>query len=153
MNQDATAPGAPTRYVTDTTGNFLSTAARNELNRELQAYERRTKHQVVVWIADHWPGRPSETIEDCCLRLFNAWGIGRKTSDDGVVLFVFAKDDVRRIQVGLGLESALTDRECVLILKKTVVPLIHAVKRDQAIRDGVGAILAEIDAYDRDREP
>lgn len=78
------------------------------------------------------------------MRVANAWGIGRKACDDGVILFVFADDDIRRIQVGAGLEGKLKDRECIHILKSHVVPLIHAGHHDEAIRRGVKAIVREL---------
>lgn len=147
MKTEPATPPTPTQWVTDSVG-MLSNDVRVKLNEELKAYQRRTKHHVLVWI-----GRTTgaEAVESYCLRAFNTWGIGREQENDGVVLFVFTDDDMRRIQVGYGLEAALTDRECVSIIRQRIRPLIRAGKHDDAILTGVAAILAEIDAWDAKR--
>src|SRR5215470_1765030 len=81
-------PPAPTRWVTDGAG-MLSSAARDAIDRKLAAYDKQTGHQVIVWIGDSIGNEP---LDDWSARTFAAWKIGRKGQDDGLVLFILAKD-------------------------------------------------------------
>lgn len=138
---DDALPSSPRRWVTDEAG-FLSAAARAGLDAELESYERRTGHQVLVWI-----GRTSGgfTPEDFASKAFAAWRVGRANIDDGLVLFVFADDRKLRVEVGYGLETRVPDVEASRILRDVVVPRIQAGDRDGAITAGVAALTAKID--------
>jgi len=133
-------PPAPTRWVTDTTG-FISEATRTGLDAELEAYERSTGHQVIVWIGDSTGDVP---LEDWTIRAFSKWRIGRKSLDDGLALFVFAKDHKIRIEVGYGLEARVPDVVASRIIRDTIVPRIKAGDADGAISAGVDQMLAAI---------
>jgi uncharacterized protein len=94
-----------TARVTDVT-NTLSAAQQKSLEDKLEALERRKGAQVAVLLV---PTTAPETIEQYATRIFDAWKLGRKGVDDGV-LIVVAKDDRRvRIEVAYGLEGAIPD--------------------------------------------
>lgn len=135
-----TPPPAPTRWVTDSAG-FLSPAARQELDSRLESYQGQTGHQVLVWITSS-AGEMSP--EDFANQAFQAWRVGRKGIDDGLVLFVFAEDRKLRFEVGYGLEAALTDATAGRILSDVAVPRLRADDRDGAIRSAVEAAIAVI---------
>jgi uncharacterized protein len=134
-------PVAPTRWVTDAAA-FLSEGARRELDAQLEAYERQSGHQVLVWIGRTTAAVP---LEDFTVRAFAAWHVGRKSLDDGLVLFVFADDRKVRIEVGYGLESRVPDAIASRIIGETIVPRVQAGDRDGAIRAGVAALVAAVD--------
>ena len=91
--------------VVDQTGT-LSAGDIASLTQALQDLETRKGSQVAVLIV---PTTDGEAIEQYALRVAEAWKIGRKKIDDGALL-VIAKNDRRlRIEVGYGLEGALTD--------------------------------------------
>src|SRR5687767_6185002 len=98
-------PPAPGRWMTDTVG-FVSSETRELIDRRLQAYERATGHQVVVWIGGTIGGAD---LADWAVRTFARWKVGRAGIDDGVVMFVLAEDRLIDIEVGYGLEGQLTD--------------------------------------------
>ena len=52
---------------------------------------------------------PIERAADFSNRLFEAWGLGAKDRNNGVLLAVFLADRKVRIEVGYGLEARLTD--------------------------------------------
>ncbi|MEO8844233.1 MAG: TPM domain-containing protein [Kofleriaceae bacterium] len=139
----APAPPVPTRWVTDNVG-FLSETARGAIDAELESYEARTRHQVIVWIGA--PAEDIEPIDDFAARVFKAWGIGRKHADDGVAMFVFPATHDVRIEVGYGLEGQLADLGASHILTEIVVPEMRAGHADAAIQKGVDAILQKLDA-------
>jgi uncharacterized protein len=135
------APPVPARFVTDNAG-FLSSGTRDSIDAELQAYEQRTGHQVIVYIDSTTGGIP---LEDFTVNAFAAWKVGRKGLDDGLVLFIFAKDHAVRIEVGYGLESVVTDAASAEIIRNIIIPAIRAGDDDAAVSNGVAQILATID--------
>ena len=81
--------------------------------------ETRKGSQVAVLIV---PTTQPETIEQYSIRVAEAWKIGRKKIDDGALL-VIAKDDHKlRIEVGYGLEGALTDVTARRIIDEVITP-------------------------------
>ncbi len=133
----AAPPPAPTRWVTDGPG-LLSPAARTTLDRRLEAYERGTGHQVLVWIGDTTGGDP---LEDWTVKAFAAWKVGRKGLDDGLVLFVLVADRKVRMEVGYGLEGQVPDAVAFRIIQETILPALKAGDPDKALTAGVDRTL------------
>jgi uncharacterized protein len=103
---DFIIPLSPNHHVTDTAG-VLNEGTRNWVESDLQWYEATTGHQVIAWIGQTTGGVPQETWTG---ETAEKWKIGRRGHDDGA-LFVFMRDRNVRIEVGYGLESALTDAD------------------------------------------
>ncbi|MBN2568400.1 MAG: TPM domain-containing protein [Deltaproteobacteria bacterium] len=61
---------------------------------------------------------------DYANRLYEAWGIGKKGEDRGVLILLALKERRVRIEVGYGFEGTLTDGMSGEILDKYVVPLL-----------------------------
>ena len=133
-------PPAPTRWVTDGAG-FLSEPARQALDARLEAYEKQTGHQVLVWIGRTTAGVP---IEDFAVKAFKAWGVGRRGQDDGLVLFIFADDRTARFEVGYGLEGSFPDISAARIIREVLAPKLQAGDRDGAVAAAVEAATATI---------
>ncbi len=133
-------PPAPKRWATDR-AHYLREETRARLDMELEAYERSSHHQVILWIGDSLHGVP---IEDFAARAMRAWGIGRKEEKDGVVFFVFAKDRKVRIEVGYGLEERIPDAVAHRIISERVAPKLKAGDPDGALEDGVHLLLATL---------
>jgi uncharacterized protein len=137
---DLLIPPSPDRWVTDAAG-FLSPAAVQDLDLKLEAYEQQTGHQLLVYIGKTTESYP---IEDFAARAFQAWKVGRKGLDDGLVLFIMAEDHAVRIEVGYGLEGAVPDITAGRIINDILIPKIRAGDRDGAVRDAVTAITGAI---------
>jgi len=130
-----------TGRVVDQTGTLTSEQIAT-LDGTLQAFEQRKGSQIAVLIV---PTTEPETIEQFSIRVAEAWKIGRKKIDDGAILVV-AKDDRRlRIEVGYGLEGALTDVTSKRIIDEIITPKFR--QRDFAggISAGVDRIIGVID--------
>lgn len=136
-----TIPPTPDHYVTDNAG-ALSESTHAQLENELQAYERATGHQIVVWIDQSTGDVPLETYTG---ESASHWKIGRKGHDDGAVLFVFMRDHRIRIEVGYGLESKLTDADANRIITDDVRPKMKAGDPDGAVSSGVADMLVTVD--------
>src|SRR6185312_9311497 len=108
--------------VVDQTGT-LTAADIASLTQALQDLETRKGSQIAVLIV---PTTDGEAIEQFSLRVAEAWTIGRKKIDDGALL-VIAKNDRRlRIEVGYGLEGALTDATTKRIIDEDITPKFKA---------------------------
>lgn len=134
-------PPAPSRWVTDSAG-FLSPEVRDRLDAQLESYERSSGHQVLVWIGSTVGGG---AVEDFTIKTFEAWRVGRKGIDDGLVLFVFADDRKVRVEVGYGLEERVPDIVANRIIQDRILPMVRVGDRDGAIVDGVEGLTAAIE--------
>ncbi len=56
------------------------------------------------------------------MRVAEAWKIGRKGVDDGVVIVVAKSDRVMRIEVGYGLEGAVPDAMARRLIEEVFLP-------------------------------
>jgi uncharacterized protein len=139
-NPGFTIPPTPAHYVTDN-ANALSESARASLENELHAYEGATGHQIVVWIGQTTGDVPLETWTG---ETSDHWKIGRRGKDDGAVLFLFMQDHKARIEVGYGLEGALTDADSFRIINEVIRPKMRANDVDGAVSEGVAAMLKTI---------
>ena len=134
-------PPSPQGWVTDTVG-YMSPGARQSLAAQLEAYERKTGHQVLVWIGGTTGDVP---IEDFAVKAFEKWKVGGAAKDDGLVFFLFTEDRKMRIEVGYGLEDKVTDLLASRIIREVVAPRLRANDPDGAITAGAKAILSTID--------
>jgi uncharacterized protein len=133
-------PPSPTRWVTDT-ANFMSPGAASSLDDRLQSYERATGHQLIVYIGQTTGDAP---IDDWAVRAFQKWKVGRKSFDDGLVLFIMAADRKLRFEVGYGLEPTVPDAIASRVINDVIVPRIQAGDRDGAVSAGMDAVMTVI---------
>src|SRR6195952_5793477 len=120
--------------VVDQTGT-LSGGDVAALTQTLKELEARKGSQVAVLIV---PTTEQETIEQFSIRVAEAWKIGRKKIDDGALLVVAKNDRHLRIEVGYGLEGALTDVTTKRIIDEDITPKFKS-------GDFAGGISAGID--------
>jgi uncharacterized protein len=138
---DGLAPIPPLRArVTDLTAT-LSAGEAQALEAKLAAWERDTGNQMAVLIV---PSTRPEPIEAYSIRVAEAWKIGRKGQDNGV-LFLIAKDDRKlRFEVGYGLEGALTDATARRIIAETVAPLFRQSQFAAGINAGADRVIGVV---------
>jgi uncharacterized protein len=134
-------PLAPNRWATDTAG-FLSRQTVETLDARLENFERSTGHQVLVWI-----GRTlgeNQVLEEWAVRTFEAWKVGRRGLDDGLVLFIFAGERKIRIEVGYGLEDEVPDAYAFRVINNILIPGFRDGRPDEAVDRAVTALLGYI---------
>lgn len=105
-------------HVTDLTGT-LTQAEAAQLERQLVDFGAKKGSQIAVLIV---PTTQPETIEQYSIRVAEAWALGRKGIDDGVLLLVAKNDKAVRIETGYGLEGALPDAIARRIIDELIVP-------------------------------
>ncbi|CAL1241482.1 TPM domain-containing protein [Candidatus Methylocalor cossyra] len=106
------------RRVTDLTGT-LAPRQRAELERRLAALEAERGSQVAVLLV---PTTQPETIEQYAIRVVDAWQLGRRGIDDGVLVLLAQRDRAVRIEVGRGLEGAIPDAVAKRIVEEVMIP-------------------------------
>ncbi len=130
-----------TGRVVDQTGT-LSSGDIAALSQKLRDFETRKGSQIAVLIV---PTTQPETIEQFSIRVGEAWKIGRKKVDDGAILVVAKNDRHLRIEVGYGLEGALTDVTARRIIDEEITPKFRSGDFAGGIRDGVDRMIRVID--------
>ncbi|PIQ81790.1 MAG: hypothetical protein COV76_07095 [Candidatus Omnitrophica bacterium CG11_big_fil_rev_8_21_14_0_20_64_10] len=129
-------PEKPRGYVHDGAG-LLSPEVRSRLEAALLRYDRQTSNQIAVAI---FPSLEEESLEDFSIRLAEAWKVGQAGRDNGVVLLIFQQERLIRIEVGYGLEGALTDAESGLIIHEVIAPRFRQEDYEKGVLAGVSAI-------------
>lgn len=123
--------------VVDQAG-LLSAAARQSLIEQLAAHERATGNQLVVVTLK---SLQDLTIEEYGYQLGRAWGIGQARLNNGVLLIVAPNERKVRIEVGYGLEGALTDALSHDIIQRRILPPFRSGNYTLGIQAGVSGII------------
>ena len=130
-----------TGRVVDQTGT-LSSGDIAALSQKLSDFETRKGSQIAVLIV---PTTDPETIEQFSIRVAEAWKIGRKKVDDGAILVVAKNDHHLRIEVGYGLEGALTDVTSRRIIDEVMTPKFREGDFAGGISAGVDRMMRVVD--------
>jgi uncharacterized protein len=112
------------------------------ISGQLAAHETKSSNQVAVLIV---PTLDGDTIEEFSHRVATAWKLGQKGTDNGVLLLVAIQERKVRIEVGYGLEGALTDIRSAQIIRNEIVPRFRAGDIPGGVTAGVDAILKTIE--------
>ncbi|MFA7282121.1 MAG: TPM domain-containing protein [Sterolibacterium sp.] len=130
-----------TGHVVDTAG-LLQAPQAEALAQRLRQFELQHGSQIVVLIVS--TVQP-ESIEQYSMRVFDAWKIGRKQANDGVLLLVAVRDRKLRIDTGYGLEGAIPDAIAKRIVADTIAPRFKAGDPYAGLQAGVEQILKLIE--------
>ncbi len=122
--------------VTDLT-NTLSTEQKAHIEQTLTNLESTQGSQLAVLIV---PTTSPEDIAAYSLRVVEKWKLGRKNVDDGVLLLISKDDRKIRIEVGYGLEGAITDVSAGRIIKEYISPEFRQGRFYNGVLAGTGQI-------------
>ncbi len=104
--------------ITDLTATLTAEQIKT-LDDKLAAFETKKGSQIAVLML---PSTQPEDIAAFGIRVADAWKIGRKNIDDGLILII-AKDDRKlRLEVGRGLEGVIPDAIAKRVLAETIKP-------------------------------
>ena len=87
---------------------LLSSPQKEDLENALRSFYSKTGKQIQLVILKSLEG---DVLEDFSIRLAEAWKIGKKGSDSGLIVLISIQDRSVRIEVGGGLEGELTDAQ------------------------------------------
>ena len=108
----------------------------------LRDFEAKKGSQVAVLIV---PTTEPEAIEQYSIRVAEAWKLGRQKVDDGAILLIAKNDRALRIEVGYGLEGALTDIASKRIISEIITPYFKQGDFNAGITAGVQQMMRVID--------
>lgn len=135
---DPLFPPTINRHVNDWAG-LMTSRQVQQLDMQLRQFEDATSNQLVVAT---FPSLAGENIEDVSIRMFEAWQIGQKGRDNGLLLTVWKAERKIRIEVGYGLEPVLTDALAGQIIRDEMAPSFRQGDFYGGIIHGVKAIMA-----------
>src|SRR5882757_1262042 len=127
--------------VVDQTGT-LSSGDIASLTQTLRSLEARKGSQIAVLIV---PTTQPESIEQFSIRVAEAWKIGRKKIDDGALLVIAKNDRHLRIEVGYGLEGALTDVTSKRIIDEDITPKFKSGDFAGGVSAGINRMIRVVD--------
>lgn len=129
------------RYVSDPTS-ILSPAATDTINAILGRLEKSTGIETAVVML---PSIGENDIFDFSTSLFRKWGIGKKKSNNGLlILFVMDQHKVR-FATGYGIEGTMTDAMSKRIQMQYMVPAFKQSDWNKGMVNGVRATAKVLD--------
>ncbi|HEX9023763.1 MAG TPA: TPM domain-containing protein [Geobacteraceae bacterium] len=132
--------------------NMLSAQTVQDLESGLSAFERSDSTQIVVLTI---PSLEGENLEEFSIKVAEAWRIGQKKIDNGVILLIAKQEHKIRIEVGRGLEGKLTDLVSGRIIRSEIAPRFKTGDFDGGVKAGVAALISVVrgDYSAQAREP
>jgi len=120
---------------------MISLSARTEIEQKLAALEAEDGTQIAILTVPSLQGEP---IEEFSIRVAEAWKTGDEKRDNGVLLIVSKGDRKVRIEVGYGLEGALTDLESGRIIRGVIQPAFKSGDFDAGFIGAADAMVAAV---------
>jgi uncharacterized protein len=118
---------------------LLSSEAAQRIEARLEAYEKKTGHQIALLTVPSLEGDP---IEDFGIRVAGAWKLGRSGQDDGAILIISKGDRAYRIETGYGLEGDLPDALVGRIGRERLIPAFRRGDYEGGIDGALGGMIA-----------
>ncbi len=127
-------------YVLDQ-AKVMSNETRSMILNTSQELARLTKAQVAVVTIKTLDDQP---LEEVSLGILRKWGLGDKKLNNGVLILLVTEDRRAKIEVGYGLEGALTDGKTGRIQDEYMLPYYKKGDYDSGLRNGYAAIVQEV---------
>lgn len=126
----------PTGAINDFAG-VLSAGAAARMEGLSAEILQKTGAAVVVGVFESLEGNDPDQFAN---ELYEAWGIGKKGEDRGVLVMLAVKERRVRIETGYGVEGVLPDGLAGSILDRYVVPLLSQDRFDEGLLNAVAAV-------------
>ncbi|MFM6832437.1 MAG: TPM domain-containing protein [Novosphingobium sp.] len=136
----AAMPARPAGPVLDQ-ANIIPDAEEAVLSQKLSAYNAQTGRAVVVATVASLDGQEIDTYGT---ELGHQWGVGGKSTDQGLILLVAPNERKVRIEVGYGLEEYLPDVLAGRIIAGAITPRFKAGDYPGGINAGIDQILTQL---------
>lgn len=117
----------------------LKPATIDSLNALASALERETSDEIAIVVVDSTSGLGPD---DFALAVHRAWGVGKASRDNGVVVLWVPAQRALQVSVGYGLEGRLIDGRVGRIRDEQFFPAFKAKEFDRGMLDGVGALVS-----------
>jgi uncharacterized protein len=140
LADDRPIPPLSGRVVDET--QTLTAEQKGALEAKLQAFEQSKGSQIVVMITGTTFPEP---IESFSIRVGDAWKIGRKGVNDGVLVVVAKSDRTMRLEVGYGLEGAIPDATARRLIDEVFIPGFREGNFYEGLNAGIDRMIKVID--------
>jgi uncharacterized protein len=136
-------PPKPTEYrwVQDY-GNVLESDQELELLTKLRDYYDSTSTEIVIVTENSLEG---DDVFDYSYRLAEAWGIGGKEKDNGILIYAAIHDRKMYIQVGYGAEGAFTDYKASGVIESILKPNFRKKSYGKGFNEATDVIIAHLE--------
>ena len=126
--------------VVDEAGIF-SPEGKNQLAAALEKYFQESKNQFQVLTVKSLDG---DVLEEFSIRVADAWKIGGRESDRGLILLLAQAERKVRIEVGQGLEGDIPDAFAGRVIDQVMVPQFRAGNLEQGVIVGLQALAEKL---------
>ncbi len=133
----------PKGFVNDFAG-ILTSENYNRLESLLRSVERQSGIEIAVVML---PSIGDYSIEEAAVELFEKWGIGKKGKDNGLLFILAVNERKVRIEVGYGLEEAITDGLAGRIRDNYALPYFRKNDFNQGTYATVLALIQALNKY------
>ena len=134
------------RWVVDTTASINANDL-NKANAFCENLNRVNGVEMAVVIIHSTDGR---TIESFATDLFNHWGIGNASKNDGMLFLIAKRDRKMRIELGKGITNRRNETIAAEILDDEVAPRFRADEFGEGLY--AGAVLSAMDIFELEEE-
>jgi len=110
-------PNPPSLVVDN--AHLLNEYDRKQLEKKLVDLDQNTSNQIAIVTV---PSLNGEALEDVSLATLRDWGIGGKKHNNGILILIALEEKKIRIEVGYGLEGAVTDVASKDIIENDLKP-------------------------------
>lgn len=118
---------------------ILSSSATDRINQLLHSLNQRTGIEIAVVAIN---GEQTTSARDVSMELFDAWKIGKKGEDNGIIIILTKASREVFIRTGYGVEGILTDALSTRIVNKYMIPYFKQGKWDEGFLSGVSQIVS-----------
>jgi len=123
----------PVGFVNDF-ADVLTPEQEADLNAIINSLEQETTAEIAIAIVSSLEGNAKE---EYAVELFEEWGIGKEETDNGLLILVAMQEREWKIEVGYGLEGAITDARAGRIARNHVVPNFQQENYYQGLKEAV----------------
>jgi uncharacterized membrane protein YgcG len=112
-----------------------------KIDKAIRDIESRTTIEIAVVTIDSLKG---ELIDKFAFRLFNKFGVGKKETNNGILILLSKDDSQFRIEIGLGLENIVTDDLLRNLKDNFILPSFKQKKFGKGILKFVDAVADKV---------
>ena len=124
--------------VNDRAG-LLSEDDRRQLDARLSAHEAATGQQFALLTV---PSIAEVPLEDYSMAAVEAWRLGQRGRDDGLLLLIVMAPHALRIEVGAGLEGAIPDLLAKRVIRDQLTPAFREGAYERGIESAFAVLMA-----------
>lgn len=130
-------------FVNDHAG-ILSPETIGKLKAELEALSAETGIELtVLTLKRRELHAPEMSLEDFATALFDTWGIGDKSRNDGILVMVLRQDREMRIELGAGYGRAW-DSAAQTVIDRSFLPAFKSYDYDKGVLEGTRDVIDTI---------